>query len=524
MASRPVILGPNGKPFRKTATEHRASLDGRYEAAETTDHNKRHWRAADGLSARSANTLDVRKALRERARCEIGENNSYGKGIVETLANDLVGTGPRLQLHAPLVSEGMDEDQLEQIERDLNVVELRFAEWMQVVGLADDLRVMAKAKVVDGEAFAVLTTNEALPTAVHVDVEVVECDRITDPWLQPALGADKLQCDGIKYDAAGNPVLYYLRNEHPGDTLGSDFSGKWLPARFVRHWYRRDRAGQLRGVPELTTALPLFAQMRRWTLATLTAAETAADLAGLLKSTIAPEEGTILTAKEWDKIEFARGMLMCLPYGYELQQLDSKHPNQTYKDFKRELLSEIARCLSMPYGIAAGDSSDSSYAGGRLEFQSWQMTLRVLHSHLNAVVLLPIFLAWLDEAIMVPGYIPKWITPANVVAEWFYDVRPHVDPSKEASADETGLRTHSTTYQEIYGKKGQYWKDRLRQRGREVGFLKELGLSVATPAGPTNQAAPADRDEDERPPAPANDRNRNRERDAEDEEAEALAA
>ena len=40
---------------------------------------------------------EVRRTLRNRARYEVA-NNSYARGIVLTLANDVIGTGPRLQM------------------------------------------------------------------------------------------------------------------------------------------------------------------------------------------------------------------------------------------------------------------------------------------------------------------------------------------------------------------------------------------------------------------------------------------
>jgi hypothetical protein len=72
-------------------------LRARYDAAATTDDNRRHWANADGLSANAANSAEVRRILRNRARYEVA-NNSYARGIVLTLANDVIGTGPRLQL------------------------------------------------------------------------------------------------------------------------------------------------------------------------------------------------------------------------------------------------------------------------------------------------------------------------------------------------------------------------------------------------------------------------------------------
>src|SRR5581483_6252940 len=72
-------------------------LRARYDAALTSDNNRRHWGHADGLSANAANSIAVRRILRNRARYEVA-NNSYARGIVLTLANDVIGTGPRLQM------------------------------------------------------------------------------------------------------------------------------------------------------------------------------------------------------------------------------------------------------------------------------------------------------------------------------------------------------------------------------------------------------------------------------------------
>jgi capsid protein len=69
----------------------------RYDAAVTTDDNRRHWASADGLSPNASNSAEVRRILRNRARYETA-NNSYARGIVLTLAHDVVGTGPRLQM------------------------------------------------------------------------------------------------------------------------------------------------------------------------------------------------------------------------------------------------------------------------------------------------------------------------------------------------------------------------------------------------------------------------------------------
>jgi capsid protein len=68
----------------------------RFDSAQTTADNRRHWANADGLSADAAASPDVRRILRIRARHEVA-NNSYARGIVLPLINRVVGTDPSPQ-------------------------------------------------------------------------------------------------------------------------------------------------------------------------------------------------------------------------------------------------------------------------------------------------------------------------------------------------------------------------------------------------------------------------------------------
>ncbi len=124
----------------------RLSIRGRYDAAQLNDDNRKHWVMADGLSADMANTVQVRQILRNRSRYEVA-NNSYARGIILTLANDTVGTGPRLQM----LLEDMDELN--------NVIEREFACWARAAGLAARLRTMRMAKAQDRRASSLNLSN-----------------------------------------------------------------------------------------------------------------------------------------------------------------------------------------------------------------------------------------------------------------------------------------------------------------------------------------------------------------------------
>ncbi len=462
----PKILAPNGKPFRSgSLPAPRGAVRGKYDAAQDSVDSSRLWTMADGLSARAANAPEVRRKLRDRARYE-ASNNSYARGIVETLANDVIGTGPRLQLLTADVAENKR-------------ISAEFEAWTAAVCLAEKLRTIKKARTVDGEAFALLVTNPKLKTPVQLDLRLAETDEVDSPWVfyEPD-GGDGV-VDGIRYDAYGNPTTYYFI-DHPGDTFGLSNFGTYrvVPAEMVLHWFRCDRPGQLRGIPDITPAIPLFAQLRRYTLAVLAAAETAADFAAVLFSDMSPDAENFQSADPFETLEIERRMMTTLPAGWKMGQFKAEQPATTYEMFKREILNEIARCLNMPFNVAAGNSSGYNYASGRLDHQTYYRSIGVDQYHLETAILDRLFAAWIEEAYLAGVVDAPLDRLEGWPHQWFWDGNEHVDPAKEAAAQEKRLQNHTTTLADEWAKRGHDWREKLTQRAVEVEFANSLGLFV----------------------------------------------
>lgn len=414
---------------------------------------------ADSLSADSATGADVRRKLRERARYEVA-NNSYAKGIVLTIANDCVGTGTRLQLLS-------DDAQMNRR------VETAFADWCRAVDLSGKLRTMRMAKSTDGETFAVLTANPLVDSPIMLDVGLIEADRVASPAGGFAGGES---IDGITLDAWGNPQSYSILRRHPGDLSAWLNDYDLVDASAVIHWFRTDRPGQHRGIPEITPALPLFAQLRRYTLAVLAAAETAADFAAVL-FTDAPASGEAQALEPMDVVELEKRMATVLPDGWRLGQIEAQQPTTSYAEFKREILNEIARCLNLPYNIAACNSSGYNYASGRLDHQTYYKSIRVEQAHMAEAVLDRIFAAWLHEARLLPEFAYLRTFRGNIAHQWFFDGTEHVDPAKEANAQAKRLESNTTTLAIEYARQGRDWETELHQRAKEKKLMKELGLT-----------------------------------------------
>jgi len=435
--------------------QYQRTLHARYDAAQTTSDNRRHWANADNLSADAANSAAVRKILRERARYEVA-NNSYARGIVLTLANDCIGPGVSMQVLSN--DDGLND-----------ALEGAFNEWAEDIDLARKLRAMRMAKITDGEVFALLTSNPGLSFPVKLDVQLIETDCVASPSFRPSTSESGV--DGIVLDRFGNPVHYWMLKEHPGDC------GSWasaitrVDASSMLHWYRMDRPGQHRGVSELTPALELFAQLRRYTQAVLTAAETAADFAAVLY-TDAPADGEAEEGNTFLPVELERGMATTLPDGWRLGQVEAVQPTTTYSEFKREILNEIARCLNVPYNIAACNSSQYNFASGRLDHQTYFKSIEVERAHLVQRILNPILRAWVAEAMLLSEFAVLRRTSGRLPHTWFFRGREHVDPLKEANAQARRLENRTTNLAIEYAREGRDWKVEVKQRLEEEKFIQ----------------------------------------------------
>jgi lambda family phage portal protein len=510
-------MGDNGKPSaviqapaRRTvslgrARSARVRVIGTYDAAQTTNRNENLWATVSGRSADAEASPAIRALIRNRCRFE-ARNNSYCRGMIDTKANDVVGRGPRLQMLTPDAAY------------DAAIEEL-FDEWAREINLGLKLRLAVAGRIDSGEGILLFVSNPALKHPVKLDVKLIECDR-----LRAADGkfTSVTYEDGVTYDELGNPVSYDVLTYHPGATSGqpAGVTSKPVTAADVIHLFKRTRPEQRRGVPEIAPALPLFGQLRRYTLATLSAAETAANIAMALVSKSADIEP--VNVDPLDTIDLEMGSVTTMPPGWDITQPESKQPSTQYAEFKRELLNEIARCLGMPLNIALANSSGYNYASGRLDHQMYFKEIQTFQDDLGREAVTPIFVRWLEEYSRLRGAVVRrgedtggWVSPAlqrvhglspallgrRFTAEphqWHWDGTEHVDPTKEATAQEMGLRNLTTTLAREYARLGLDWEDELRQIARERALLKELGIELPkqpAPSGaprPQEPAAPPD--------------------------------
>jgi lambda family phage portal protein len=472
-----------GRPEAKPdAPPTRVVIRSRYDAAGDQKEQREHWSLADALSANALNDSGTRAKLRSRARYEC-RNNGYARGLVAGIAQDVIGTGPRLQLN-------LGESGRERARK----VEAAWRAWCEAADLADKLRVKHESKVRDGECFALLTRNESIAHPVKLDVQLVECDRVETPWGVDLGGSVQ---DGIQFDRLGNPVAYYVSRTHPGD-LAATTEYDRVAAANVLHWFRADRPGQVRGVSELAASLNLFGQLRRFTLATLTAAETSATIAGVLETDMPPpDDGSAVPVDVATEIPLAPGSLLTLSHGWKAQGFKAEQPVSTYGEFKGEILAEAGRGPGAPRSLTTADSSAFNFSSARLDHLPYQRGVWIERRR-DRRQLDKLFAAWWAEYTLIPeaaGGAPAGLPDfATITWDWHWDGFSWMDPAKDAQAVQSRLDMNLTTLAEECAAEGKDWEESLEQRARELARIKELEVRYGVKFGPADAAAPAPAD------------------------------
>lgn len=429
-------------------------MRGSYDAADLDGMNTKHWLAADALDADSANSKTVRQRIAHRARSEFA-NNGLGKGIQLTHANYVVGRGPKLRMQTG--SPGFN-----------SMVEAAWKSWAKEVKLAKKLHTAIKAKVSDGETFIIMAQNPKMRHRVKIGLKMVECEQVTTPFL----GTDEPnKIDGITFDEFGNVLFYDVLKHHPGGQLsGFDQKTDQVPARFMLHLFRVDRAGQHRGVCEVASSLNCYAASRRLRESVLVAGENVANMSVILTTDLLPSNEADMP-EPMSTMPFEKGMMTVMPSGYGAMQPKPEQPSANYKDFIRGLAGEQARPLNMPNNIATADSQGTTFSGGRLDHLTYFVSVDVEQHGIEEDGLDPLFEVWFAEAVLRFG----WIVPAEPapIHVWDWPEKPVIDEVKHANANKINLSAGIGGLRRIYASASLDYEEETPREAEDYGVTVE---------------------------------------------------
>lgn len=466
-ASRPLskaaslVAKPNAAVLDMVQKLRAQTQNATYDAARHSPDFARYWANADSYDADSANSREVRHMLIHRTRYELA-NNSYTNGIVRTYATDLIGSAPSLRMQTGSAHFN-------------RTIEIQWDLWCKAIKFQQKLRTMAQAKVVDGEAFAVIRMNPSIGHPVRLDIVLHEAEQCQTPFLTQS---NANYIDGIKFDRFGNPQWYDFLKNHPGATgnVTIDMSPERVPAEYVLHWFKRRRPGQHRGTPELASALQVGAAFRRLREANLATAEKVAAWTLFLKTMFQPTEEESEAVDAMSQLEIVHGMITSLPNTVEPFQLKAEHPGPQYGEFHQLLLNEQARPLSMPRNKAGCDSSSYNYASGRLDHQTYYAELDVDREDCNEEVVDKAFDIWFTFAIRQFGWLggdASLVGPGARARKWDWPKHRVADVESEANATRTRLESGQLLLPQHFANEGLDFEDEVEKAAAAFGVSVE---------------------------------------------------
>ncbi len=481
-----LIIDSHGNPLAQGTAHRGASLQTRELSS---------WQPA--LASADADLQSELPTLVSRSR-DLVRNHGVAAGAIQTLVDNVVGTGLRLSALPDYNGLGYDKGWADAWSRNVEALWRSWAESTacdaaQSLTFAGLTAQVFRASLVNGEALALplwLPRRGQFATSI----QLVESDRLSTPSHR--LDDETLR-SGIEIDSYGAPIAYWICRKHPGDTFGVTINDwQCIPARTpfgrprVLHVHDKERTGQRRGKPLLSSILPLFKMLDHYENSELQAAVMNAMIAAFVETSLDGEaisdmfggsSEDYITARNAWQVKLQGGTVIPVFPGDKVAPFTPSRPNTAYANFVENILRHIGAGLNLPFELLMKDFSKTNYSSARAALmEAWRYFMG-RRLWLATYWAKPVYELWLEEAINqqlieAPNFYrnkalwsrSKWIGPG----------RGWIDPVKEAEASKIRMQIGLSTLEDECAMQGLDWEEVLEQRAREQAKLQELGLSI----------------------------------------------
>lgn len=490
------LLGADGKPL---------CLDSAHRAASLTSREFSSWHPVAGSP--DSDLLTELPTLVARSR-DLTRNHGVAAGAMQTLVDNVVGTGLRLNALPDYKALGQDKEWADEWSRKTEALWRSWADTTacdaaQSLTFSGLTAQVFRSGLVNGEALALPLWLPLSGQPFATTLQVLESDRLVNPLQRPSKHNVR---GGIETNTYGAPVAYWISSKHPGDAGFSshELQPQRIPAftRFGRqrviHVHDKERSGQRRGKPLLTSVMPLFKMLDHYERSELQAAVVNAMIAAFVETPLDAESigelfggssADYLAARNEWQVKLQGGAVIPMFPGDKVAPFTPARPNSAYGSFVENVLRHIGTGLNLPFELLMKDFSKTNYASARASLmEAWRFFMGRRH-WLATYWAKPVYCLWLEEAIQkglvqAPGFYQnralwtrcKWIGPG----------RGWIDPVKEAKASELRLNIGLSTLEEECAAQGLDWEEVLEQRAREQSKSEALGLSASLTGTPSS--------------------------------------
>ena len=454
---------------------------------------------------------DNLELLRERSRDLYSGGGPLGRGAVDRLVLNAVGSGLTLSCRIPAEFLGLSEEEAEEWEQN---TEREFAFWAESKD-CDITRSMNfyelqslafKSVLLNGDAHVMLPMRCLKNFPYDLRISLIEGDRLHDPIIKPY---GTLIDGGVEFDSDGKPVAYHIANRHPESEIVGQPQLEYIrvPAfghltgrRNVLHLLPLERIGQHRGVPFLAPVIETLKQLGRYSDAELMAAviggifaiffehgvdnDDMSDLIGEEEyaSDLGLREREHQELEEWREslktfgVDDMYGAIADLPPRTRAKSVSPGRPNSAFDAFVMSLVRQIGSALGIPAEVLFLNFTSSYSASRGALLEAWKL-FRYWRKWWADNFCQPIYEEWLREAVLkgrvtAPGFFKdRSIETRYAWADWTGPSQGQLDPVKEVKAAvlrvENGLSTRQKETAELTG---DDWELNHRQRIKEVNM------------------------------------------------------
>ena len=144
-----------------------------------------------------------------------------------------------------------------------------------------------------------------------------------------------------------------------------------------------------------------------------------------------------------------------------------------------------------------GSSRDYNFTSGRLDYHIYYKANDEDRFSCEDQVLNVVFDWWLEEALMIPGYLPPLgkFTRDTLPIRWVFESREPIDPLKQAQADEINFNLGHLPDDDYAMREGKDPEDFHDQLKKTIEQRKAIGAPI--PGGESSDAENEEQESDE---------------------------
>ncbi len=388
------------------------------------------------------------RILRARSRHAV-RNNPYGTSAIETHVTNLIGNGIKAKWKDPELQKLWDS-------------------WVKTCDADGDesfhgLQVLAaRGQFEAGEALVRFHTRSNV-SGVPLKLQVIEADHLDEAYSEVRTKQHWIRM-GVEFNDRGQRTRYHLWRNHPSDHILSKGNTRLaIPADEILHVFRKLRAGQIRGIPELSPVLVRLYEIDEMQDATLVRQKTAALFGWIIRKrdvgepyqpgvpagTMGANGKTVKSQKKMPKI--TKIMPGGTHYLREDEDISFSQPADIagiYVEYLKSELRAVAKGMGITYEQLTGDLEGVNYSSIRAGLIEFRRRIEFLQLTLMVFKFCePVADKWLRRAVMFG------VTPAEITLENYRDYLPEwrpprwewVDPLKDVQADLLEVRAGFAT-------------------------------------------------------------------------------